>query len=57
MFSLQKNYGEPNGIIFPDSSRSYLKEEKLTLLEGNTEVKVLVHYLTDLLLICDSEVE
>ena len=57
MFSLQKNYGEPNGIIIPDSSRSYIKEENMLILDANVEIQVHTYYLTDLLLLCVSDAD
>jgi hypothetical protein len=38
-----------------DSARKLLKEEKMIILLDNLEVKVLVYFLTDLILICESD--
>ncbi len=52
---LQTYYGDPNGIKIIDSSRNYIKEENMCVLEGNLEIKVLVYFLSDLLVLCEPD--
>jgi len=54
MQDLQRQYGQPNGLVLLDPSRRLIKEEKLSLiLDSTKETNVLVYFLSDMILICE----
>jgi hypothetical protein len=50
---LERYYGEPNQLNL--MNRNYIKEEKMNLLVDGFERHMLVHVLSDLILVCEPD--
>lgn len=53
LMELEKYYGEPNQLHL--MNKTYIREDKINFLIDGAEKHMLVHILTDLILICEPD--